>query len=136
MCVCKLTFSPTSRSPKKGKLDILCSEYELRYPRFEKNFGCANWGGIFHHINLRQPPGRKSSIQPVLRRIRGLKKYLFKSASNFKLLLKAQGQNKFVIKHSAVDDQTKTFALYWYGPLRPSSSGLAAPLTHIFYHEQ
>jgi hypothetical protein len=49
---------------------------------------------VQHQINVRQPIGRKDSLQAVCRKIRRLEAFLYFAAQNFKLFTKIQDNNK------------------------------------------
>ncbi len=50
-------------------------------------------GGFFHQINVRQPIGRKASIQTEILTSRRLDSFLYESAQNFKVFSNIQDQN-------------------------------------------
>jgi hypothetical protein len=51
--------------------------------RIEQHFG-----GFFHQINVRQPIGRKDSIQTVILTSRRLDSFLYEAAQNFEVFSK------------------------------------------------
>jgi hypothetical protein len=53
-----------------------------------------HFGGFFHQIKVRQPIGRKDSIQTEYRRSRRLEAFLYLAAQNFELFLNIQDQKK------------------------------------------
>jgi hypothetical protein len=52
------------------------------------------WRIFFHQIKVRQPIGRKDSIQTVCRRMRRLDAFLYLAAQNFELFSNIQHQKK------------------------------------------
>ncbi len=52
-----------------------------------------NFGGIFQQIKVRQPIGRKDSIQNVISKSRRLDSFLYEAAQNFELFSNIQDQN-------------------------------------------
>jgi hypothetical protein len=53
-----------------------------------------HFGGFFHQIKVRQPIGRKDSIQAVCRRMRRLEALLYLEVQNFELFSKIQDQSE------------------------------------------
>jgi hypothetical protein len=78
-----------------------CSwDYGLESRIFEENQQSAiqpeielNLGGFFQQIKVRQPIGRKDSIQTVIPRSRRLDSFLYEVAQNFELFSNIQDQN-------------------------------------------
>jgi hypothetical protein len=51
-----------------------------------------DFGGFFHQVTVRQPIGRKDSMQTVNRTSRRLDSFLHEAAQNFELILNIQDQ--------------------------------------------
>jgi hypothetical protein len=61
-------------------------DYNIRNP----NQNRAAFWRISHQLNVRQPIGRKDSLQAVCRKIRRLEAFLYFAAQNFELFTKIQ----------------------------------------------
>jgi hypothetical protein len=62
---------------------------EFQHPAFQTKL-IQHFGRFFHQIKVRQPIGRKDSIQTVCRRSKGLKAFLYLAAQNFELFSNIQ----------------------------------------------
>jgi hypothetical protein len=62
---------------------------EIQHPAIQTKI-VQHFGGIFHKIKVRQPIGRKDSIQTVIRTSWKLDSYLYQAAQNFEVLSNIQ----------------------------------------------
>jgi hypothetical protein len=83
-----------------GRVNNCSWDYGLESRIFEENQQSAiqteielNFGGIFQQIKVRQPIGRKDSIQNVISKSRRLDSFLYEAAQNFELFSNIQDQN-------------------------------------------
>jgi hypothetical protein len=60
----------------------------------DKHFGSATLRPVGYTVKLRQPTGRKDSLQAVCRKIRGLAEFMYFAAQNFELFTKIQEKKK------------------------------------------
>jgi hypothetical protein len=70
-------------------------EFHFQHPAIQTKI-VQHFGGFFHQIKVRQPTGRKDSIQTKCRRSRmlGGEGILYEAAQNWKVFLNVQDQNK------------------------------------------
>jgi hypothetical protein len=57
---------------------------EFQHPEIQTKI-VQSFGGLFHQRKVRQPIGRKDSIQTVIRRSRRLDSFLYEAAQNFEI---------------------------------------------------
>jgi hypothetical protein len=57
---------------------------EFQHPAIKTKI-VPHFGGFFHQIKVRQPIGRKDTIQIMCRRSRRLEAFLYEAAQNFEL---------------------------------------------------
>ncbi len=57
---------------------------ELQHPAIQIKIE-QHFGGFFHHIKVRQPQGRKDSIQTVIQTSRRMDSFLYEAAQNIEV---------------------------------------------------
>jgi hypothetical protein len=62
---------------------------EFQHPAIQTKM-VQSFGGFFHHIKVRQPIGRKDSIQIVILTRRRLDSFLYEAAQNFEVFSNIQ----------------------------------------------
>jgi hypothetical protein len=62
---------------------------EFQYPAIQTKI-VQSFGGFFHQIKVRQPIGRKDSIQTIIRRSRRMDSFLYEAAQNFEVVSNIQ----------------------------------------------
>jgi hypothetical protein len=83
---------PGSKNAGESAVVLLRMAYrifeEFKYPTIQTEIE-QHFGGIFHQIKVRQPTGRKDSIQTMCRRsrthCRRLEAFLYEAAQNFEV---------------------------------------------------
>jgi hypothetical protein len=71
---------------------------EFQHPAIQTKI-VHHFGGFFYQIKVRQPIGRKDSIQAVCRRMRRLEAFLYLEVQNFEFFSKIKDKNIKKIKN-------------------------------------